>query len=218
VSITPALRTSTEMRSYLIEQLNHVLRRPGMYSPHAESALWMMFDHLIYLESADDQPGWQALRDRWSSRGAFTPTGVTGAFKRLIPGDVTNAVSSLFAEEARTRDWLTPERTLTANEYDSIRGNLTTWASRDRSHGDVLDAFGPPSIWLGSRQPRHGKALGYFPEHREDPAIMVHLWNENAYDSPHDYQAPVTAARCGHGPLPTTLVFTPEGERTRPAA
>jgi hypothetical protein len=206
------------MRAYLIEQLNHVLRRPGMYSPHGESALWMVFNHLTYLESADNQPGRQALRDQWSNRGAFTPTGVTGAFKRLIPGDVTNAVSSLFAEEARDRDWLTLDRTLTADEYESLRGDLTTWAQQDRSHGDVLDAFGPPSIWFGSRQPRHGKALGYFPERREDPAIVIHLWNENAYSSAHDYQAPVIAARCGHGPLPATFIFTPEGTRTRPAA
>jgi hypothetical protein len=218
VSTAPTLRPSAEMRSYLIEQLNHVLRRPGMYGPHVESTLWMMFDHLAYLEGADTQTWWKGLRDGWSSRGAFAPTGVAGSFKHLIPGDVTDAVSSLFAEEARARDWLTLDRTLTTGEYESIRGGLAAWAQNDRSHGDVLAAFGPPSIWFGSRQPRHGKTLGYFPERREDPAVMIHLWNENAYASAHDYQAPVIAARCGHGPLPATIVFTPEGARTRPAA
>jgi hypothetical protein len=205
------------MRCYLIEQLNHVLRRPGMYSPRAESALWMMFDHLAYLEGADTQSWWKELHDRWSSRGAFPPTGVTGAFQALIAGDVTDAVTSFFAEEARVRDWLTLDRTLPVGEYESIRDALATWAQHDRSHGDVLDAFGPPSIWFGSRQPRHGKTLGYFSERPEDPAIMIHLWNENAYGSAHDYHAPVIAARCGHGPLPAAFVFTPEGARTRPA-
>ena len=136
----------------------------------------------------------------------------------VAPGHVTNAVSALFAEEAQARDRLTLDRTLTPDEYESIRDVLATWAQHDRSHGDVLDAFGTPSIWFGSRQPRHGKALGYFSERSEGPAIVIHLWNEDTYSSAHDYQAPVIAARCGHGPLPVTFVFTPEGARTRPAA
>jgi len=206
------------MRSYLIEQLNHVLRRPGMYSRDVESAMWMMFDHLAYLEGADTQSWWRDLRDQWSSRGAFISTGVTGAFQRLIPGNVTDAVSSFFGEAAWMRGWLTPDRTLTVAEYGSIRDGLAIWAQHDRSHGDVLDAFGSPSIWFGSRQPRHSKTLGYFTERPEDPAIMIHLWNENAHDSAHDYHAPVIAARCGHGPLATAFVFTPEGTRTRPTA
>jgi hypothetical protein len=206
------------MHSYLIEQLNHMLRRPGMYGSDAESALWMMFDHLAHLEGADTQAWWQGLRDSWRSRSAFTQTGVTGAFKHLLPGRATDAVSSLFGEEARARGWLTTDRTLMAGEYGSARDALATWAAHDRSHGDVLDTFGPPSIWFGSRQPRHGKALGYFSERPEDPAIVIHLWNEDAYASAHDNQASVIAARCGHGPLPTTFHFTPEGARTRPAA
>jgi hypothetical protein len=234
VSSTPELRASAEMRAYLIGQLNDVLRRTGMFSPDTESPLWMVFGHLAYLEGADMRVWWPDLREAWRDRGAFISTGVTGVFRRLIPGDIVSEVASFYGEEARVRGWLTPDRTLSAGEYESMRAGLAAWMRRDRSHNDVLDAFGPPCAWFGPQQPRSGKALAYLSERSEDPVITFHLWDgagrrsaesaahgdEAAYGDRAVYgdQAAVVATRCGHGPFSATFVVTPEGERSRPAA
>jgi hypothetical protein len=73
-----SLAASDEIRAYLIDELNLVLRRPGMFGKESELALRMLMDHLLFVEC---QP--EALADQqcvWEERGAWSSTGVAGVF------------------------------------------------------------------------------------------------------------------------------------------
>ncbi|MEO3855002.1 hypothetical protein [Acrocarpospora sp. B8E8] len=63
-------RSATEIRDYLIGQLNSALRRPGMFG--GETALRLLLDHLVYAEHQDQ--AWEQERQAMASRGAFTST------------------------------------------------------------------------------------------------------------------------------------------------
>ncbi|MER5327030.1 hypothetical protein ABT003_47835, partial [Streptosporangium roseum] len=64
-------------------------------------ALLLLLDHLVYAERQDE--AWAEERQAMESRGAFTPTGVTGAFRALIPGAYEYGVASVYAEFVRAR-------------------------------------------------------------------------------------------------------------------
>lgn len=49
MAVETALASSDDMRNYLVDQFNLVLRRPGMYGD-VELAAWMAIDHLLFLE------------------------------------------------------------------------------------------------------------------------------------------------------------------------
>lgn len=66
------VRSGHQMHTYLVEQVNNMVRRLGMFG--GEPALWTIFDHLFYLE--DDEYGIEDLRQSWRDRNAFTPTSV----------------------------------------------------------------------------------------------------------------------------------------------
>lgn len=88
-------------------------------------------------------------------------------------------------------------------------------------YGDVLEAFGPPSVLLGGTNPRYGKTLGYLAPDSAEPIIWFHLWNgtdpgcEPGRPPSHD-QPLLVAVREGAGPVLHAIVYTSEGERRRP--
>jgi hypothetical protein len=218
MTATSGLRTAGEIHGYLTDQLNSALRRSGMYG--GESAVRMLFDHLNYVE-AQDTAAWARQQLAWEARGAWSSTGVAGAVRRYLPGQVESAMASIYAEAAHARGWLVADRPLSAGEYQAVHSTYRAWASRDRTHQDVLDAFGPPSILVGGSNPRYSKTLGYFSTRLTDPIIWFHLWNgtdpgiEPTWPPVYD-QPVLLAAREGGGPLPQAMVFTPEGERRQP--
>jgi hypothetical protein len=212
-------RSFTEIRDYLVGQLNSALRRPGMFG--GEMALRLLLDHLVYAERQDE--AWAQERRAMESRGAFTSIGVKGAFRNLVPGDYEYGVASVYAEFAHVRGWLEADRVLTAEEHESMRQELRTWAAQDRVLSEVLETFGPPSVLFGGGNPLYGKTLGYLAEPVKEPMIFFHLWNGTDPDAestwPPIYGEPVLlAVRCGTGPFRDTFTFTPEGKKRRPDA
>lgn len=215
----PAQPPSREqIRDHLIVKLNNVLRRTSMYG--GEGALLTVFDLLFFTEGLGTD-WWERQRAAWQARGAFSPLGPKGAFQHLLPGDVESAVASLYAEVAHKHRWLAADRSLDANEYTALRSGVGAWAGKDRTHTDVLDAYGPPSILFGGTSPRYPKTIGYLTEHADDPLVFFHLGNEAqpssrpAWPPPYN-EAVLFAVRCGTGAFQRSFVFTPLGQRLRP--
>ncbi|SDK58674.1 hypothetical protein SAMN05421869_1178 [Nonomuraea jiangxiensis] len=206
------------MRDYLVRQLNSVLRRPGMYG--GEVSVRLVIDHLLHLERGDE--AWAGEQRSLESRGAWTPTGVSGAFRDLIPAPYESGMASVYSQFARARGWLEADRTLTSDEYDQMRTQIPTWVTRDHSLSEVIDTFGPPSVLLGGNNPYYGKTLGYLTEPADTSMIFFHLWNGADPDAestwpPRCDEAVLLAVRSGMGDFKAGFTFTPEGEKRRPA-
>jgi hypothetical protein len=217
MAVAAGPRSAAEIRDYLLRQLNSALRRPGLYG--GEMAVRLLLDHLCYAAGQDE--AWAGETRAMRSRGAFTSTGVTGAFRALIPGAYESGMASVYAEFARSRGWLAADRVLTAGEYASMRAGVEAWVTENRVLREVTDAFGPPSVLLGGSSPRRGKTLGYLTERAEDPVVFFHLWNgtdpQPAPARPPLHDEPVLlAVRCGCGPFARSFAFTPEGSQRRP--
>ncbi|WP_174186928.1 hypothetical protein [Nocardia barduliensis] len=211
------VRSAHEMHTYLIDQVNNMLRRLGMFG--GEPALWTLFDHLFYLEGEDH--GVADIYESWRDRNAFTPTGAQGALGRLLPDNLRSALPSMYAEAARNRGWLRLDRTLTPDEYARLRASIEPFAEQDHTWSDVVDAFGQPSVLFGGTNPRYEKTLAYATADKSDPMVIFHLWNGVDSDTqapwPPMYTDPILLAiRCGSGPFVDSFVFTPEGNRRRP--
>lgn len=219
MTVVSQLRTAKEVHQYLVDELNSVLRRSTMFG--GELALWMVCRHVLYVEG-HDHSAWEQEQRGWEVRGASSTTGVAGAMRRHLPaGLAESAMVSIYAETAHRRGWLTSDHPPRGSEYQAVRTGYHAWASQDRTYDDVLEAFGPPSILLGRKNPRYSKTLGYVPASHTEPIIWFHLWNGTDLDAeptwpPSHDQPLLLAAREGEGPLARALIFTPEGERRRP--
>ncbi|MEV0292430.1 hypothetical protein [Nocardia sp. NPDC050710] len=210
-------RSAQEMHAYLVNQVNLMLRRLGMFG--GEPALWTLFDHLFFLEG--DDHGVSDLHESWRERNAFTPTGAQGALRRLLPDTMRSALPSMYAEAARHRGWLDLDRTLTPDEYARLRTAIPSFVEDDRTWSEVVEAFGQPSVLFGSTNRLYEKTLAYATADTSDPMVVFHLWNgvdPGAQSSwPPKYQEPILLAiRCGTGSFADTFVFSPEGTRRRP--
>ncbi|MES4902821.1 MULTISPECIES: hypothetical protein [unclassified Streptomyces] len=212
-----ALASPDEIRDYLVDRLNLALRRPGMMG--GELGLRLLLDHLLFVERREE--AWAEERRAMEERGAWTATGVVGAFRSLLPGDHGHETASVYAEFARRAGWLEADRVLDAEAYASMRGRIAEWVRQDRGWADVVAAFGPPSVLFGSTNPLYGKTLGYLTARAEDPMVFFHLWNGTAPEAasswPPDYDEPLLlAVRCGMERFADTFTFTPHGQALRP--
>ncbi|OHV61353.1 hypothetical protein BCD48_40040 [Pseudofrankia sp. BMG5.36] len=213
------MRSSGEIRSYLADQMNAALRRPGMYG--GEIALRLLFATLAHVERLDAR--WEAELDLLRARGLFTSTGVTGALDGVLPDGRSQdgAIASVYAEIAARFGWLVPDRGLSAAEQSALVQQAADWAGDDRTLGEVLSTWGAPSVWLGGKNPLYPKTLAYLVDDPQAPLVCFHLWNqieprEGPGLNPVFPEPMMLAVRLGHGPLSTTLTFTPEGQRRRP--
>lgn len=219
VTAVPQLRTAEEIHRYLVDELNSVLRRPAMYG--GESALWMVFNHVLHVEG-NDHSAWEQEQRGWEVRGVWSTTGVAGAMQKHLPRPAEDAMASIYAETAHRHGWLITDRPLPISDYQAVRAGYRAWASRDRTLSDISEAFGAPSILLGGKNPLYSKTLGYLPISPTEPIIWFHLWNGTDPDAestwPPSHERPLLlAARESEGPLSRAMVFTPEGERRRPS-
>ncbi|OPC76723.1 hypothetical protein B4N89_45390 [Embleya scabrispora] len=215
---TSVLANGDEIRAYLKDQVNLILRRPGMYGD--EVALRLVVDHLLFAQGRPD--AWIGQQRHWEERGAWTSRGIAGAFSDLLPRNCrSDSVASVYAEFAHRRGWLHPDRVLTTDEYDVLRGTARRWASRDRVWADVVTEFGTPSVLFGGTNPLYGKALGYVSADPGEPPVVFHLWNGSAPGTasswPPDHTEPLLlAVRCDDAPFRESFTFTPTGRRLRP--
>ncbi|MFJ9622999.1 hypothetical protein [Streptomyces sp. NPDC101181] len=144
------LASAQDMRNFLVDQLNSVLRRPGTYGD-VEVCAWMTIDHLLFLEQRPDATGEQ--KHAWGEAGLWPADGVRGAISRLLPPDHQLSVASVYAEFARRQGWLKADRVVDAGTYASMRITAGAWAQHDREWVDVTTAFGPPSVLFGGTNP-----------------------------------------------------------------
>ncbi|MGW7261416.1 hypothetical protein [Streptomyces sp. NPDC054834] len=212
-----SLATAEEIHAHLVDQLNLALRTPGMFG--GELALRILLDHLLFVER---QPGAFTQQQRnWEDRGLWSPVGVTGAFRDLIPGhNYECGMASVYADFAKQRGWLKPDRVLTEEAYEGLKGRVRQWAREDRTWADVTAEFGPPSVLFGGTNPLYGKTLGYLSKDLKQPIVAFHLWNGSAPGTqswrPEHEQPLLLAVRFGEGPFRRSFTFTPEGERRKP--
>lgn len=217
VTFPTPLAAAEEIHDHLIDQLNLALRRPGMYG--GEVAFRILIDHLLFVERQPE--AWDQQKQRWEEQELWTPIGPGGAFQDVFPaqGDCYE-VASVYADFARLRGWLKPDRVLTAEDYESLTGRVRGWAAADRTWADVTAEFGPPSVLFGGNNPLYGKTLSYLAEDPQQSAVVFHLWNGSEPGAepwpPRHVQPLLLAVRFGGGSFLGSLTFTPEGERRNP--
>ncbi|WP_405062257.1 hypothetical protein OG474_11605 [Kribbella sp. NBC_01505] len=188
--------TVEQIQQHFIEQLNHAIRRPGMFGP-SEIGLDYTLTDVVYVTETGDRRTW---RNTMSWAEAWTSHGVSGVVTLLMPETEQHGAASVYADYAHDHKWLTLDRTLTAEEYGEMRRALDTWCAVDRARADVIERFGEPSVRIGGNS---DQALGYgLPG---EPMVWFHTADEEV----------VLAGRCGE-PFVESLRFTPEGERRRP--
>lgn len=190
------------MRRHHREYLNLVLRRPGMYGP-IETAEHLVLEMASAAEGRHDQ--WRAEYDALRDSDEFASTGVKGAYgtSMLPKGSLRGAVTSRYAVIAHHLGLLDLDRALSADDYRTLLDSVPAWVAEDRTHADVVEAFGEPSMRIGGSSPRWAKTLLY--GGADDP-ICFHI--------DEDERSSLLAVR-----LPgSEFVFTPAGRRRRPTA
>jgi hypothetical protein len=204
-------RSGDEIRAYLRQQIDHAVRRLGMYGD--ELSLILLFDALAYAEGIEEL--WSQERDSLRERGAFNATGVRGAletvFSQVSRGE--GAIGSVYAEFAHRAGWLDLERILKNTELHDLAQNLPVWCQRDRELSAVKDRFGPPSLLLGGSNPAYLKTWLYAGR-SDQPLMCFHLWPQ--FSGSGDATSMLLAARIGGQPFPQAFHFTPLGQELRP--
>ena len=167
------MKTSTEIHDYFLGLLNDALSRLGMFG--GEIAARQLLSHLAYVDERDGE-----LRERFDSlrnRGAFTATGVGGAFTRRTGLEPTNSeTGSVYADVAFRMGYLRTERILTQMEFDSLELAVREIChSRDFNAEDVKQRFGAPS-WSSGTNPYYPWTYLYLCPHR-DHSVAFDFWN-----------------------------------------
>jgi len=206
-----------EARRHHLKQVNSVLRRPGMYG-NDEIPERLLLEAMAAVDGSLAR--WRAEWDRLRDSDAFTATGVKGAYSDILPADaLRDATASVYAEIAHRLGWLELDRALSAAEYQQLTADIAWWVTQDRTLSEVMETFGPPSLWIGGTNPYFPKTLVYTTADRDDGLICLHLWNAFATGSRRVHPEPVVlAVRHRPGPFPDAFSFTPEGQRRRPSA
>ncbi|MET7672977.1 hypothetical protein [Micromonospora luteifusca] len=211
-----------EARQHHLAQVNGVLRRPGMYGRN-ELAERVLLEAMAAVDGSLTR--WRAECDGLRERNAFAPTGVMGAYSNILPsGAVRNATASVYAEIAHRLGWLELDRALTGAEFQQLSTDIDDWVARDRTMSAVIEAFGPPSLWIGGTNPYYPKTLVYGMAGPDHDLICFHLWNAFANSAPETrlqglHPEPVVlAVRHRPGAFPGSFSFTPEGVARRPTS
>ena len=211
-----------EVRRHHLERVNGVLRRPGMYG-RDEMAERLLLEAMAAADGSLTR--WRAECDRLSERDAFNALGVKGAYSYILPADaLREATASVYAEIAHRLGWRELDRAQSAAEYQRLSADIGGWVTQDRTLSEVIETFGPPSLWIGGTKPFFPKTLAYVTANPDDELMCFHLWNAFADTAPETglrgvHPEPVVlAVRHRPGQFPGAFSFTPEGLRRRPSA
>ncbi|MFC7243739.1 hypothetical protein ACFQO7_14790 [Catellatospora aurea] len=202
------------------QQVNLALRRPGMYG-RDEAGPRLLMEALAVVDNrlAD----WTAECDGLRSRGAFTATGVAGAFVALVPEQVRQtAAAAVYAQIAHRLGWLDLDHALPAESYHRLAAEVQDWTGQDRTLAEVVDAFGPPSLWIGGSNRLYPKSLCYTTATGED-LVCFHLDGaaipQQGEQEQHSVDGEPALLAVGHRPgrFLDSFSFTPQGRRRQPA-
>jgi hypothetical protein len=215
--------SSDEIRAYLRRMFNSALRHPGMYG--GEIALRLYLDAMAF---AHGQPDTSREIDALKKFGAFSSTGVQGAFRALLPGlasshqaslhsGLDDMAASVYAEIGRRQGWTDLDRTLTPDQHAAMIQQVGTWCARDRTMSDLLAVFGSPSLLTGGNNPRFPKTLIYAGAAPEIPCLSFHMWNtfEGMYPQTRYPEPMLLAVRREGGIFTSSFKFTPLGQQAR---
>jgi hypothetical protein len=216
--------TLAAVRAHLRASFNEAVRRPGMFG--GEMTL------RLYLDALDVAHGHERASAEivgLRARGAFSPLGVPGAFRTVLPGleasrpaalnaGLDHLMASVYAEIGHHQGWLELDRTLTDRELATIEEKIRDgWCATDRTATQVTEAFGPPSVLIGGTGPAWPRTLVYS---AAGSCLSFHLWNSFTAIGPRDdrteYPEPMLIAVRREGqPFAHTFLFTPIGEGLR---
>lgn len=161
--------------AHLRNTLNGMLARPGMYVPGpngAQAGTWLLAHTLAIAEGRPD--AWKHQEESLQERGAWTPTGLVGAFRNALGIDDQQPIASTLAICAHRLGWLDVARPLSPDEYASVRAAVPEFAERDTTCGDVTSRFGSPSVQTALGRWSHVSLL-YLSEATSGPAITFHF-------------------------------------------
>ncbi|SCG69232.1 DUF7710 domain-containing protein [Micromonospora halophytica] len=132
--------------------------------------------------------------------------------------------ASVYAEIAHHLGWLKLDRALSEAEFEQLSGDTDGWVTQDRTLPEVIETFGPPSLWIGGTSRFHPKTLAYTTADSGNDLICFHLWNAFANTTAETgargvHPEPVVLA-VRHRPenFPGSFSFTPEGLHRKPTA
>jgi hypothetical protein len=215
--------TGEEIRAYLRRMFNNALRKPDMHG--GEMALRLYLDALAF---ANGQPDTSRDIETLRKCGAFSSTGVQGAFRALLPGlesshkasldtGLDTMAASVYAEIGRRQGWTELDRALTPEEHAAMSQALGDWCTLDRSMSDLLEAFGSPSLLSGGSNPRYPKTLIYAGTSPEAPCLSFHVWNsfEGMYPRTRYPEPMLLAVRREGGTFAGSFTFAPLGQQAR---
>jgi len=176
------MRTAEEIRAHL-EELHYAFRRPGMYGGNefgVEQYFRMRLDDLCFIDGQDGalEAEIESLRARKLS-GAMGVHGLLRERISLFGGrperfQLSNEVTSIYAEVAHRLGYLDSERQLRDTEWRNLTTTLRDRFSRRRAEvarvNDVIAAYGPPSVSIGGNW---SSTLCYVSDQRSDPWVCV---------------------------------------------
>ncbi|MFC4016617.1 hypothetical protein ACFOW4_01440 [Micromonospora sp. GCM10011542] len=209
----------SEARGHHLAQVNGVLRRPGMYG-RDEMAERLLLEAMAAVDGSLAR--WRTECEGLREREAFAPTGVMGAYSYILPADaLRDATASVYAEIAHRLGWLELDRALSEAESHHLSTDVGGWVTQDRTLSEVVETFGPPSLWIGGTNPFYPKTLAYTAADPDHNLICFHLWNAFAGTATGTelrgvHPEPVVlAVRHRPGAFPDSFSFTPEGLHRR---
>jgi hypothetical protein len=210
-----------EARPHIRMRLNEIVRRPGVYG-RDETAECLLLEAMAAVDNS--LPRWEAEFAGLKEHGAFSSTGVRGAYQQILPDNaLRGATCSMYAEIAHRCGWLDLDRACSKPEFQRLSDEVGDWVTQDRTLSELTETFGRPSLWIGGTNAFYPKTLSYGTADPGDPLVSFHLWNTFAAQVPGEpsrgvHPEPVVlAVRHRPGDFPGSFSFTPLGVRNRDA-
>ncbi len=173
------MRTADDIFEHFVNLLNHWLPRLGMFG--GEITAQHILSHVAFIEKRENE--FNAHMDALRDRGAFTATGVSGAFSKHTRLLATyNEVGSVYAEIAFKMGYLNVDRILDRSAFETLSSGLrSVCRSRDFNTEDVSKEFGTPS-WTSGTNPFFPWVYLYLCNELDHGMIAFDFWNVVCYD------------------------------------
>ncbi|MFJ4095068.1 hypothetical protein ACIPYS_26060 [Kitasatospora sp. NPDC089913] len=167
-------RVGRDGEGLLLEEFNQAVRRPDEFG--GLSVVARLLDRIAEGEQRTTGSVW--IPD---TNARLAPSAMLrGAF----PDSDVSVIASQYGEDAHRRGWLRLDRDLTPAEHAGVVDRAVAWSESDRSLGDILAEFGPPSVTFGPQDPHRPKTLSYATDDPMAPVVAFHLGSARADSDP----------------------------------